>query len=441
MRPSRVTPWKPAMTAISPASMAAISFSGGMSSMRARPWASSVMIGICQPSQERALRPMLRRAMASRPAVTCSPEATTTSYSSSDDGRPCAAAPGAVGPGHQLIGLAGHGRDHHGDAWPAATSAATSRATRRMRSRSATEVPPNFITSRDTAIAAEWWDPQGKFAPLHKFNPVRLAFIREQGLRRFARDGGRARRSRACGCWISAAAAACCASPWRGWASRSPASTPRRATSRWRRPTPPITRSRSTIGRGRRRISWRPARRPSTSSSTWRSSSTSPTRAPFLRDCARLIAPGGLMIVATLNRTLKALALAKIGAARAHPGRLRGLRHRRREDQQAGGLSGCGVAQARLSLGGGDPELLGGRQVRSDGRGAGHDARRGAREVLGDDRAEPVLHGRDQPQAQDPGHRRGGRREPGELCVEAAAEPKASSPSPRPARTRPRGTW
>ena len=32
------------------------------------------------------------------------------------------------------------------------------------------------------------------------------------------------------------------------------------------------------------------------------------------RSCARLLAPGGLMIVATLNRTLKALALAKIGA-------------------------------------------------------------------------------------------------------------------------------
>ena len=34
----------------------------------------------------------------------------------------------------------------------------------------------------------------------------------------------------------------------------------------------------------------------------------------FLRTCSRLLAPGGLMIVATLNRTLKALALAKIGA-------------------------------------------------------------------------------------------------------------------------------
>ena len=34
----------------------------------------------------------------------------------------------------------------------------------------------------------------------------------------------------------------------------------------------------------------------------------------FLRDCAQLLAPGGLMIVATLNRTLKAFALAKVGA-------------------------------------------------------------------------------------------------------------------------------
>jgi 2-polyprenyl-6-hydroxyphenyl methylase/3-demethylubiquinone-9 3-methyltransferase len=34
----------------------------------------------------------------------------------------------------------------------------------------------------------------------------------------------------------------------------------------------------------------------------------------FLRDCARLLRPGGLMILATLNRTLASLAMAKIGA-------------------------------------------------------------------------------------------------------------------------------
>jgi 2-polyprenyl-6-hydroxyphenyl methylase/3-demethylubiquinone-9 3-methyltransferase len=34
----------------------------------------------------------------------------------------------------------------------------------------------------------------------------------------------------------------------------------------------------------------------------------------YLRSCLGLLAPGGLMILATLNRTLKALALAKLGA-------------------------------------------------------------------------------------------------------------------------------
>ena len=41
---------------------------------------------------------------------------------------------------------------------------------------------------RFTRIAAEWWNPTGKFRPLHKFNPVRLAFIRDQVAARFGRD-------------------------------------------------------------------------------------------------------------------------------------------------------------------------------------------------------------------------------------------------------------
>ena len=43
------------------------------------------------------------------------------------------------------------------------------------------------------AMAAEWWDPNGKFAPLHRFNPVRLAFIRDHALYRFGRDGAQRR--------------------------------------------------------------------------------------------------------------------------------------------------------------------------------------------------------------------------------------------------------
>ena len=52
---------------------------------------------------------------------------------------------------------------------------------------STTSVDPVEV-AKFSALAAEWWDPAGKFAPLHKFNPVRLAFIREQALARFGRD-------------------------------------------------------------------------------------------------------------------------------------------------------------------------------------------------------------------------------------------------------------
>src|SRR5437660_8222105 len=39
-----------------------------------------------------------------------------------------------------------------------------------------------------SAMAAEWWDPAGKFAPLHKFNPVRLGFIRTEAAAHLGRD-------------------------------------------------------------------------------------------------------------------------------------------------------------------------------------------------------------------------------------------------------------
>jgi 2-polyprenyl-6-hydroxyphenyl methylase/3-demethylubiquinone-9 3-methyltransferase len=42
--------------------------------------------------------------------------------------------------------------------------------------------------ARFSALAAEWWNPHGKFGVLHKFNPVRLGFIRDQAAAHFGRD-------------------------------------------------------------------------------------------------------------------------------------------------------------------------------------------------------------------------------------------------------------
>jgi len=37
-------------------------------------------------------------------------------------------------------------------------------------------------------LSAEWWDPNGRMAPLHKINPVRLAYIRDAVCRRLGRN-------------------------------------------------------------------------------------------------------------------------------------------------------------------------------------------------------------------------------------------------------------
>jgi 2-polyprenyl-6-hydroxyphenyl methylase/3-demethylubiquinone-9 3-methyltransferase len=42
--------------------------------------------------------------------------------------------------------------------------------------------------ARFAALAEEWWDPDGRFKTLHRLNPVRLAFIRDRVARLTGRD-------------------------------------------------------------------------------------------------------------------------------------------------------------------------------------------------------------------------------------------------------------
>jgi 2-polyprenyl-6-hydroxyphenyl methylase/3-demethylubiquinone-9 3-methyltransferase len=45
--------------------------------------------------------------------------------------------------------------------------------------------------ARFSRIAGQWWDPRGPMAALHKFNPVRLAYIRDHLAGHFGRDAKR----------------------------------------------------------------------------------------------------------------------------------------------------------------------------------------------------------------------------------------------------------
>lgn len=68
------------------------------------------------------------------------------------------------------------------------TLAAPQMPTRPDSSPSASTIDAGEI-ARFTAMADEWWDPKGKFAPLHRMNPTRIGYIREQIVGHFSLNG------------------------------------------------------------------------------------------------------------------------------------------------------------------------------------------------------------------------------------------------------------
>jgi len=164
-----------------------------------------------------------------------------------------------------------------------------------------------------SALAAQWWDPAGKFAPLHKFNPVRLGFIRAETAAHLGRDPralrpfeGLSLLDIGCGGGLlsepmarlgfavtGADASEKNIGTARAHAAQSGLEIDYRATS-----------AESLLALGARfdvvlnmEVVEHVADVPG-----------------YLAACAALVKPGGLTFVATLNKTVKSLALAKIGA-------------------------------------------------------------------------------------------------------------------------------
>jgi 2-polyprenyl-6-hydroxyphenyl methylase/3-demethylubiquinone-9 3-methyltransferase len=163
------------------------------------------------------------------------------------------------------------------------------------------------------ALAEEWWDPAGKFAPLHKFNPVRLGYIRETVSKHFGRDGrslhpfeGLTLLDIGCGGGLLAEPMARLGFAVLGAdasdrniriASGHAANTGRRIDYR-------CTTAEDLVQAG---MAFDVVLNMEVIEHV------ADLRA-YLQACATLVKPGGLMFVATLNKTLKALALAKFGA-------------------------------------------------------------------------------------------------------------------------------
>lgn len=165
--------------------------------------------------------------------------------------------------------------------------------------------------ARFAAVADQWWDPKGKFAPLHRLNPARLAFIRERCLERFGADP----RSRTpfaglrlldigCGGGLVAepmtrlgfAVTGVDAAPESIAVARSHADALRLAIDYHEGALETLNGEPFDVVLALEIIEH--VAEPSA----------------FIADCARRLAPGGLVILATLNRTLRSWALGKIAA-------------------------------------------------------------------------------------------------------------------------------
>ncbi len=163
------------------------------------------------------------------------------------------------------------------------------------------------------AMAASWWDPTGPFKPLHKFNPVRLAYLRDKILANFALPAeaplpfkGLRLLDIGCGGGLLTEPMARLGAKVTGidatqknisvaslHAAESGLDIDYRCTT-----------AEALVAEG---VTFDVVL-------TMEVVEHVADPAPFIADCARLVAPGGICFAATLNRTAKSFAMAIVGA-------------------------------------------------------------------------------------------------------------------------------
>lgn len=95
-----------------------------------------------------------------------------------------------------------------------------------------TTVDPSEVAKFE-AMAAEWWDPKGKFKPLHLMNPCRLDYITRQIAGEFGRDLTQAEPFKGLRLLDIGCGGGLLSNQWRVWAPRSSVPMLRRGTYPW----------------------------------------------------------------------------------------------------------------------------------------------------------------------------------------------------------------
>src|SRR5947208_4802122 len=167
--------------------------------------------------------------------------------------------------------------------------------------------------ARFAALADTWWDPAGKMGMLHKFNPVRLGFIKEAACRRFGRDPKRLDSFTGLRVLDIGCGGGLLSEPIARLGAAVVGADPAGAN---------IEAARVHAGREGLSIDYRATTAEALADAGERFEVVLAMEVVehvadltlFVKRCAEMVKPGGLMITATINRTLKSFALAIVGA-------------------------------------------------------------------------------------------------------------------------------
>ena len=167
--------------------------------------------------------------------------------------------------------------------------------------------------ARFAKLSGEWWEAGGPFKPLHRINPTRLTYIRDQLARKFGRD----KRAAASLAGLSVLDIGCggglVAEPLARLGAEVTGIDPAEEN---------IAAAKAHAKGARLDITYRAITAEALAAEgpafdavlLLEVAEHVPDVPQFLKQIAPLVKPGGMMIVSTINRTLKAYALVIIGA-------------------------------------------------------------------------------------------------------------------------------
>ena len=166
---------------------------------------------------------------------------------------------------------------------------------------------------RFAAMAEEWWDTNGNFKPLHRLNPGRLTYIRDDLCAQFGRDARKIKCLEGLNIVDVGCGGGLLCEPLARLGARMTGIDPAQET---------IAAARQHAAAQGLNIDYRAGRVEDLAQRGDRFDAVLvmevvehvPDVGAFLATCAQLLRPGGRMILSTINRTLKSYALAIVGA-------------------------------------------------------------------------------------------------------------------------------